>query len=130
MEKEQVLFAHDLFVPDNGGTLLASECEACGKKFFPKKNRCLSCFSNNMKEIMLEGDGKLYTYTIVQMPTYKYPPPFAIGWIELPEGIRIMGQLKNWENRDLKIGMAANLIVDVLWEEDGKEFIGYKFDLE
>ena len=61
------------------------------------------------------------------MPTDHYDPPFAIGWVEFPEGVRVFGQIKDWESQVLKIGMNMELVIDTLWEEEDKEIIGYKF---
>lgn len=130
MERVKMLFAPDLFSIDEGGSLFANRCNDCGKIFFPKRDHCLNCHSDDMEDFLLKGKGKLYTYTIVQMPAHKYSPPFALGWMEFPEGIRVMGQLKNWENKDLKIGMTVKLVTDVLWKEDENDIIGYKFELE
>ena len=35
--------------------------------------------------------------------------------------------IEEWEEHPLKIGMEMELIIDKLWEEEGKEIVGYKF---
>jgi uncharacterized OB-fold protein len=76
----------------------------------------------------LNRKGKLFTYTKVDIPSKNFKPPYAIGYIDLPEGIRIFSQIKDWEKYDLKVGMEMELVIDTLWEDnEGTKIIGYKF---
>lgn len=75
----------------------------------------------------LSQTGKLYSFTIVHMPSEHFSPPYAIGWIELPEGIRIFSPIQGWKENLLKIGMTMKLSFEKLWEEDEKEVMGYVF---
>jgi uncharacterized OB-fold protein len=61
------------------------------------------------------------------MPSEHFQPPYAIGWIELPEGIRIFSQIRGWQEHSLKIGMEMELAIEKLWDEGEKEVIGYTF---
>ena len=121
-------FAEGLFTEENGGALLAGKCTSCGAVFFPKRSACTECFGENMEEIKLRDGAKLYTFTAVQMPVHKYKPPFTIAWVEFPEGVRIMSQIKEADKYQLKVGMDLKLVIDTLWKDDGKEIIGYKFE--
>ena len=118
-----------LFTEDaQGGTLLASRCQSCGQVFFPQRTSCLDCANQDMEPITLSGTFSLYTFTIVQMPTEHYTHPYAIGWLESPQGVRVFGQIKGWESQPLKIGMEMKLVIDTLWTEEDKEVIGFKFE--
>ena len=128
VELERVPFEEGLFLEADGGALLASKCKSCGIVFFPKRKVCIECSDQDMEEIHLKDGAKLYTYTNVQMPAHKYKPPFSIAWVEFPENVRVMSQVKGGEQQDLKIGMDMKLIIDTLWKEEGKEVIGYKFE--
>ena len=129
MKGERTPFAEGLFTEDaEGGILLASRCKSCGKVFFPRRADCLKCFSRDTEDIFLGQIARLYTFTISRMPAFKYEPPFAVGCVEFPEGVRVVAQIKDWESRSLKVGMDMKLIIDKLWEEEGKEIIGYKFE--
>ncbi len=112
---------------EDGPSLVASGCRECGQVYFPPRSRCPECRASDMEEMKLGGAGKLYTYTIVHMPVNNYKPPFALAWIELPEGVRVFTQLKDWENTELKIGMDMKLVIDTLWEDEEKEVYGYKY---
>ena len=125
---ERVPFRAGLFEEDaQGDTLIGNKCKSCGQIFFPSKASCLACFGDDMEEVRLSRRGKLYTFTISHMPTVHLKPPFAIGYIELPEGIKVFAPLVGWEEHPLKMNMEMELIIDKLWEDDGKEVVGYKF---
>ncbi|MFC1920312.1 Zn-ribbon domain-containing OB-fold protein [Chloroflexota bacterium] len=111
-----------------GASLLASKCRACGQVYFPPRDRCPECHGMDMEEVKLSRSARLYTYTVVHMPVHKYKPPFALAWVELPEGVRVFTQLKGWENAELKIGMDMKMIIDTLWEDEEKEVYGYKYE--
>jgi uncharacterized OB-fold protein len=53
--------------------------------------------------------------------------PYVIGYVDLPEGIRIFAPLKQREGRTFKVGMDMELVVEKLWSEDENEVIGPKF---
>jgi uncharacterized OB-fold protein len=129
MSKERVPIREGYFVEEkDGGHLIATRCKSCSQIYFPPLQRCIECYGKDMEEIKLAKKGKVYTYTIVQMPVSHYKPPFALAWVELPEGVRVFTQLKNWENAKLQIGMDVNLVIDTLWEEEDKVVYGYKFE--
>jgi uncharacterized OB-fold protein len=129
MSKARVPIREGYFVKEkNGGHLIATRCKSCSQIYFPPLQRCLECYEKDMEEIELSGKGKLYTYTVIQMPVSHYKPPFALAWVELPEGVRVFTQLKHWENTELQIGMDMKLVIDNLWEEEEKVVYGYKFE--
>jgi len=112
--------------PD-GGRLLANKCKSCGQVFFPKVAFCFSCLKENMEDIILSRQGKLFTYTIAHMATMHFKPPYSVGYIEMPEGLRIFSPLKMVESKPFKIDMDMELSIEELWQEDDKHIIGYKF---
>lgn len=125
--KQRVPFREGLFTERDGGGLLGNKCKSCGRVFFPKAMYCLDCFSQDMEELILSKTGKLYTFTIVRMPAEHFEPPYAIGLIELPEGIRVFSQIDGWQEQSLKIGVEMELVIRKLWEEEEREMIGYAF---
>jgi len=83
--------------------------------------------SADLESIRLRRDGILYTYTTVYMASEHFPPPYTVGWIELPEGIRIFSQIRGWQENPLKIGMDMRLYIETLWRDEDNEVIGYVF---
>jgi uncharacterized OB-fold protein len=110
-----------------GGVLLANKCKSCGQVFFPKAVFCLTCLNEEMEEVKLSRQGKLFTYTIVRMPSMHFEPPYAIGYITMPEGIRIFAPLIMNEDKAFSIGMDMEVVIEKLWQENDNEVIGYRF---
>ncbi|MEW5980236.1 MAG: OB-fold domain-containing protein [Acidobacteriota bacterium] len=71
--------------------------------------------------------GVLYSYTIAHMPSSHFAPPCALGFVDLPEGVRIFSPLKGTGGTDFKVGMEMEVFIGKLWEEGGNEVIGYMF---
>lgn len=110
-----------------GSFLIANKCTSCKQIFFPKSLSCLDCFSDDMEELRLSRRGKLYSYTIGYMPASHFQPPYAIGYIDMPEGVRIFSPLNITEDKPFKIGMEMEVTIETLWLDGDNEIIGYKF---
>jgi uncharacterized OB-fold protein len=126
--KDKVPFREGLFEKVDGEwTLVGCKCKQCGQVFFPIRDWCLNCSSRELERISLGRNGKLYSFTIVHMPSEHFEPPYAVGWIELAEGIRIFSQIRGWQEHPLAIGMDLEMAVEKLWDEEEREVIGYIF---
>jgi uncharacterized OB-fold protein len=124
---EKISVKQGTFVEDvNGGVLLANKCKSCGQIFFPKVQFCMSCLQD-MEEIVLNRRGELYSYTVAYVQSTHFEPPYAVGYVDLPEGVRIFAPLKMLEGKPFKVGMTMELIIEKLWQEADKEVIGYRF---
>lgn len=113
--------------------LLGSRCLSCEEIFFPKKDiaLCSYCQSSELEEVKLSRTGKVYSYTVVtQRPPvyYKAEVPYALGFVELPEGIRIETLFTGCDPDTLHVGMDVEMVIEKLHEdEDGNEIMAYKF---
>ena len=115
--------------------LIGSKCASCGTYFFPETNYCSNpeCKEKKIEQAFLSRRGKLWSYTIQHYPP---PPPFkatepfvpfGIGFVELPEKIRVAGILTESDPEKLKIGMDVELVLGKAYEENGKEVVTWKF---
>ena len=113
--------------------LIGSRCPKCGEIFFPKKEDgfCIYCQKTGMEETLLSRRGKIYSYTVVmQRPPvyYQGEVPYAIGYVELPEGVRVETLFTAPDLEKLKIGMDVELVIEKLNDdEQGNEILTYKF---
>ena len=111
--------------------LIGGRCPACGEIVFPKLALCPNCQNENIEEIMLSQRGKIYSVTVVMQqprPYYKGPVPYALGFVELPEGVRVETLFTDCDPEILEVGMEVELVIEDLYEEDGgNELIAYKF---
>jgi uncharacterized OB-fold protein len=126
--KNRVPFKEGLFEEVSGKwVLVGCKCKQCGKVVYPVRKVCLNCLGRDLERLNLTRNGKLYSFSIVHMPSEHFQPPYAIGWIELPEGIRVFSQIRGWEEHPLKTGIDMELSIEKLWDEEEKEVIGYTF---
>ncbi len=72
--------------------------------------------------------GKLYSYTIVEYPAPGIVGPYAIGYVDLPEGVRVFSILADWDHKSLKVEMGMELTLGKFKEDkEGNEIWTYKF---
>jgi hypothetical protein len=113
--------------------LIGSQCKACGEIFFPRKDLeiCPHCQSTKMEPIQLSVQGKIYSYTVVmQRPPgyYKGEVPYAVGFVELPEGVRVETLFTGCDLESLRVGMDVEMVIEKLQEDEaGNEILTYKF---
>ena len=114
--------------PGEQAFLLGNKCKSCGKTFFPKVALCPDCLKDDsLEERKLNPRGKLYTYTVVRVPSPGFKVPYVFGYVDLPEGVRVCSQISTTEFDKLKVGMDVELVIGQVREEGGKPIIGYLF---
>jgi len=110
--------------------LLGAECPVCERKFFPKPIVCPHCLED-VKEIKLNTEGTVYSYSILRIPNmlYKYPQPYASGYIDLDgDNIRVYGLFDPEKTEEIAIGQRVTLKVGQIGIGlDGKECLRYYF---
>lgn len=115
--------------------LLASRCRGCGSVYFPRGLSCRHprCATKQLEDLPLGPQGTLYSFTV---QAYRPPAlfvmdawaPYAIGLIELPEGLRVMAMLTGRAPADWRIGEAVTLTTGVLYRnEAGEDVLTYQF---
>jgi len=114
--------------------LMASRCRDCGEVFLGEVAACQNCAEESLESVTLSRTGKLYSYTIARhRPPGNYKgaepfEPFAVGLIELPEGVRILSPLTGCGLDQLRIGMNLEMVIERLYEdEEGRSVLSYKF---
>jgi len=107
--------------------MLGTNCSSCGRYSFPFRQICVFCHSKEVQKTYLSHTGKLHTFTICRVPVPNMSPPYAMGYIDLPEGLMI-SQLAQWTEKELKIGMEMEMVVEKLkTDKDGQEIYSYMF---
>lgn len=124
---ERVPVRENLFEETDGGRLHANRCTNCGRVYFPQAPFCFDCLEKEMEELILSRRGRLYSYTIGRMASTHFQPPYAVGLVDLPEGVRVFAPLVMTEDETYRIGMDMELMIDELWQEDDRQIMGYRF---
>lgn len=96
----------------------ASRCSHCSTVAFPATSLCSQCSRPAMSPFTLSARGTVWAYTVQRFapksPPYVPPPngfaPFAVGYVELPEGIKIEAVLECHDFDELDDGAPVTLI--------------------
>jgi len=116
--------------------LLGSRCRECGEVAFPVQRTCPACTGEETEEIPLGRRGRLWTWTIQRFPPPSPPfagdpeafEPFGVGYVELPEGLRVEGRLTVNEPERLEIGMEMEVtLVPFGRDAEGNERMTFAF---
>jgi uncharacterized OB-fold protein len=96
-----------------GSTLAGSRCRDCDRTFFPVKDFCPACLKTEPLEVIgLSRSGTLYSFTVAHTGPAGFDPPYALGYVDLPEGLRIFSMLVDCEpfEERLRIGQQMELV--------------------
>lgn len=116
-----------LFTEITDGDLVGFRCKCCNHTLPPLTAVCCYCYGEDLEKLPLSRTGKLYSFTIVYQPHKHFKVPYAVGYIDLPEGLRIFSPLKEREGKSFMVGSDMELVVEKLWDENENEIIGPKF---
>ena len=130
-EKKRVFYpGEEHWVLEKGSLhLVGGRCKKCGQNYFPSKEICPKCFAEGeMEKIKLSSCGKLYSYSIVQIAPKRFMPPYAVGYVDFSEGVRVLGQLTTTDPARLKLDMEVQAELGrIAVDEEGNDVISYKF---
>lgn len=89
------------------GRLKVQYCRACARHQFYPRHFCTQCLSNEIEWVQASGRGRIYTYTVCHVaghPAFESRVPYAIGMIELDEGVRMLAGIVGSDFEHLAIG--------------------------
>ncbi|WP_086565578.1 bifunctional MaoC family dehydratase N-terminal/OB-fold nucleic acid binding domain-containing protein [Streptomyces africanus] len=90
--------------------LLIQRCTGCGTLRFPWLPGCNSCGSPEWDTVEASGEGTVYSYVVMHHPPFPaFAPPYAVGLIELAEGVRIVSDVVGVPYDEVRIGMPVRL---------------------
>lgn len=110
--------------------LVASECTACGARFFDRRNACASCSGTEFRQVNIGNEGELVAFTIVTFAAPGVPVPFVAGIVNC-DGTTTRGNIINVEPspENIETGMKVKLATYVLGtDEAGTEAIGFGYE--
>lgn len=91
-------------------------CLDCGRLFLPGGPVCPDCWSSNLDQQPVSGDGEVFTFTVYR---HSYHPalkiPYVVALIELAEGPRLISNIVGCAPGEVEVGMA----VRVQFEREG-----------
>ena len=131
-----IAVAEDLFRIDEVGTaLLGSRCAGCDTTYFPQAVSCRNpeCERKELEVTTLGRTGTLFSWTVqhYQPPAlYRVDDwqPYAVGLVELPEGLRVLAMLTGAPPGEIPIGEPLTLTTVPLYRDDeGRDVLTYAY---
>lgn len=97
------------------GKFLIKKCDGCGAYMAPIRICCSNCLSQNLSWVTSKGDGKVYSFTVVNFPLWenlKDKVPYVTALVELDEGIHVIANMTQCKPSEAKIGMRVHVVFD------------------
>ena len=111
--------------------LEANKCETCDTKFFPPRLLCPQCKKRDLVPAQLAEKGKIITYTIIRVPPHQFADqaPYAVGIVELDDGVMLTAQIVDCDFEELKVGQRVRIEFRKIFQEGESGILcyGYKF---
>jgi uncharacterized OB-fold protein len=95
------------------GRLVLQRCTACGVHQFYPRALCTAC-AGETEWVDASGRGTLYTFTVIRQnrsPAFAALSPYAVGIVELDEGVRMMSNIVDCDVEQLEVGMALEVVL-------------------
>lgn len=90
--------------------LLIQRCVGCGTLRLPWLPGCNACGSPKWDTVEASGEGTVYSYVVMHHPPFPaFEPPYAVGLIELAEGVRMVSNVIGVAPGKVRIGMPVRL---------------------
>ena len=91
--------------------LMAGKCLKCGKIHLPPRPLCNNCFGEDFEWVNISGKGKLLTYTVIHVAPQQFQAlaPYAVGIVQLENGLNIPGMIQGITQNSIKIDMELTL---------------------
>jgi len=121
-------------VPDDPGQpprLLGTKCRSCGEHFYPRRQVCGKCMSEQTSDVEMDARGTLYSYTFVHLPLFgstnmEHADGYGVGQIDLPEGPRVQAPLAG-KQPQFRVGQTVQGELNVLREDGGRDVVIVRF---
>ncbi|TFE48117.1 Zn-ribbon domain-containing OB-fold protein [Streptomyces sp. ICN441] len=100
------------------GRLLIRRCAACRRAHHYPREFCPHCWSEEVRWERASGRATLYTWSVVHrndLPPFGARTPYAAAVVDLAEGPRMMTEIVECAEEDLRIGME----LEVAFREEG-----------
>jgi uncharacterized OB-fold protein len=137
MSKKKIPVVNGIFADlPEGARLIGSRCATCETPYFPRSPVCHNpeCTESKIEDAMFGPIGTLWSLAVQDYPP---PPParfdkpyepYAMGVVDLDDGLRVLGRLTSNDPATAKVGARVELVIDTLChDEEGNEIVSWKF---
>ena len=120
----------DYLVLGDDPHLVANQCDACGARFFDRRNGCAACSGTAFTQVDVPTEGELRTFTIVAFAAPGVPVPYVAGVVDC-DGTSVRANVINVEPdpEHVRTGMKLRLaLTPIGTDSEGTEAVGFGFE--
>jgi uncharacterized protein len=100
--------------------LRLQKCDACGKVWYPPSPLCPGCWARKISWIRLSGRGRVSSWVVFHQSYYRgydNEIPYNVAEVELEEGPRLLTNLVDVSNEQIRAGMPVEIVFDDVTDE-------------
>ncbi len=102
------------------GVLSIQKCAGCGAFRHYPRELCDCCYSTEVEWVTASGRGTIHSWTVAHHAFhagFADELPYTVVIVDLEEGVRAMGRLRNVPAREIRIGLPVQFVSEE--REDG-----------
>jgi len=109
----QSAFTREFWSALDEGHWITTRCRACARQTFPPKPVCPHCWSADVEWSALGARGRLYSWTRIHAApaVFGAEAPYAVGIVDLDDGIRLACRLVERDGAAPRIGQPVEMVV-------------------
>jgi uncharacterized OB-fold protein len=92
------------------------KCNSCGFNMLNPSYSCPNCGNDSLQDVILSGDGSIYTYTVVNVGFghLAKKAPYILAIVELTEGLKVLTIVEGGDTTKVSIGDKVKFLK---WDE-------------
>ena len=93
--------------------LRIQHCNSCNENIFYPRRDCPNCWSQDLGWVDASGRAIIYSFSVTYEGVEEMfvdDLPIVLAWLDLPEGIRMHGNLVDCDPDEIKIGMEVEVV--------------------
>jgi uncharacterized OB-fold protein len=104
---DRVLTLKQFFEEARAGRLSGIRCGKCGALAIPPKEFCPACQERDWAAVPLAGVGSIASFTVIRVAPRGHgaEAPYAVGVIQLDEGVSLLGRIVDIPFESLRAGL-------------------------
>ncbi len=100
-----------------GQQVLGARCVSCGYTTAPAAPWCPACQSRDQQRVGFGPQGTVWSSTLVQIPVGRWKPPYALAYVDLDDGPRVLAHL------EAPVMLKAGSRVRIIGADEGGDLI-------
>jgi uncharacterized OB-fold protein len=87
--------------------LIGGACRSCGRRFYPYRQTCPACGSEEVERVKLPETGTVEVFTVVRSPPSEFAEqaPYVVALVRLDDGTLVPAQITDVDPGEVYEGM-------------------------